>query len=91
METDLGPEPEPDVIRDIQEAVNTDNNFDHFETRPPRNRQFYMKEFVGRVGGILQAREALSDFTVCAECSESIGHWRCEDCIGGRLLCRFCM
>lgn len=94
MEADPGADPEPDLIQDILEPVDTDNNYVHFGTRPTRNQQFYMKEFVGRVGGILQAmqaRETLSDFTVCAECSESIGHWKCEDCIGGRLLCRFCM
>jgi len=46
------------------------------------------------VGGILEAlqhREALPNSTICAECSESIAHWRCDDCIGGKLLCRFCM
>ena len=36
-----------------------------------------MKEFVARVGGILEAlqhREALPDSTICTECSESIAH-----------------
>ena len=53
-----------------------------------------MKEFVARVGGILQAiqaREALPESTKCAECNRSVAYWRCEDCIGGRLLCRVCI
>jgi hypothetical protein len=69
-------------------------NFDHVETPPPKNRWFYMKEFVARAGGILhamQAREALPDSSICSECSESTAHWKCSDCIGGKLLCQFCM
>src|SRR5260370_31094940 len=53
-----------------------------------------MKEFVARVGGILeaiQAREAMPDWMKCADCNNSIAHWRCEDCVEQKLLCRVCM
>lgn len=94
FEPRTGPEPEPDphFHHDIPPA-DIEMNFEHRDTQP-KNRSFYMKEFVARVDGILhamQAREALPNSTICAECSESIGHWRCDDCIGGQLLCRFCM
>ncbi len=68
-------------------------NSDHHDTQQ-NNRFFYTKEFVARIGVILQAmqaREALPDSTICTECSVSDAHWRCDDCIGGNLLCRFCM
>src|ERR1700682_6514625 len=77
-----------------------DENVPNMDTDPLPNRSrkkdrwFYMKEFVSRADGILQAmqtREALSEQTRCAECAESAGKWRCEDCVGGRVLCRKCM
>lgn len=87
-------DPDPEVIPECQ-PHDIEMNFNRHETPPQKNRSFYMKEFVARVGGILQAlqaREALPDSPpVCTECSESTGHWGCDDCIGGKLLCRFCM
>jgi hypothetical protein len=59
-----------------------------------KGRCFYMKEFVSRVDGILQAmqaREALPSSGSCAECPQSTGKWRCQDCMDGKLLCRCCM
>src|SRR6266508_4611198 len=88
VESNPEPEPDPESIDEFQQP-----DFDLHIT-PPRNRWFYMKEFVARVDGILQAmqaREALPNSTSCAECSESVAQWRCDDCIGGKLLCRFCM
>ena len=88
VESNPEPEPDPESIDEFQQP-----DFDPHIT-PPRNRWFYMKEFVARVDGILQAmqaREALPNSTSCAECSESVAQWRCDDCIGGKLLCRFCM
>jgi len=87
------PEPEPDFIQDDQPIADIEMDFeDH--VNPPRNRWFYMKEFVARAGGIIQAmqaREALPDSELCSECSGSDAHWRCDDCVGGNLMCRFCM
>ena len=91
---ELNPVPEPDIIEDCQQPADFEMNLDDSQTRPPRNRHFYMKEFVARVGPILQAlqaREALPGSTTCAECTELVGHWRCVDCTGGKLLCRCCM
>jgi hypothetical protein len=91
--TEPSPDPDPDFSHDFQHPADTEINVDHHKTLP-RNRWFYMKEFVVRVDEILQAlqaREALPNSTMCAECSESIAHWRCDDCIGGKLLCRFCI
>jgi hypothetical protein len=88
--TEHGPAPEPD----IQQPVEMEMDLDNPATPPKKNRWFYMKEFVERVGRILQAvqaREALPESTTCAECNRSGAHWRCEDCIGGKLLCRICM
>ncbi len=93
VQTEPEPEPEP-VNHDFQPPIDVEMNLDESVTPPKKNRWFYMKEFVARVGGILQAmqaREGLPDSTKCAECAESIAHWRCEDCIGGKLLCRICM
>ncbi len=87
LRTEPEPEPEPAFCHDFQQV------FDHHDP-PPKNRYFYMKEFVARVDGILQAmqaREALPDSTICADCFKSLGHWRCDNCVGGKLLCRFCM
>ena len=57
---------------------------DHLEHTPhdgqSKGRRFYMKEFVSRVDGILQAmqaREALPSSDACTECSETMGKWRC--------------
>jgi len=82
-------EPKPSINQPADIEMNAEEY-----VPPKKNRAFYMREFVGRIGGILQAiqaREALPDSTQCAECDKSIGYWRCEDCIGGRLLCRVCM
>ena len=89
------PEPEPISIDQFQHPADMEMNADE-ETVPPskKNKWFYMKEFVGRASSILQAmqaREALPDSNMCAECSRSMGHWRCEDCIERKLLCRMCM
>jgi hypothetical protein len=98
-EPDPEPEPNPEpnptqsIHFDLQDHADIEMNFASHE-RPPKNRSFYMREFVARVDGILQAlqaREALPSSTKCAECSESVGHWKCDDCIGGQLLCRLCM
>ena len=94
METDPEPGPEPVIDLDYQQPADIDMNHDEYVTPPKKNRWFYMKEFVARVGGILQAiqaREALPESTMCAECNHCIGHWRCEDCIERKLLCRVCM
>jgi hypothetical protein len=81
------PEPEYDVIAESDLPAD--------ESVPPtQNRWFYMKEFVERASGILQAlqaREALPESTMCAGCTQSVGHWRCEDCVESKLLCRMCM
>ena len=57
------PAPEPDFIQDDQPIADIEMDFeDH--VNPPKNRWFYMKEFVARAGGIIQAmqaREALPD------------------------------
>ena len=63
-------------------------------TQHRRDRWFYMNEFVARADGILQAlqdKEALPDPSHCAECGNSAGRWRCNECIGCRPLCRRCM
>lgn len=49
-----------------------------------------MKEFVEQVDVILQAlqaREAMPDSTMCADCGKLSAPWRCEDCIGQKILC----
>ena len=64
------------------------------EIPPRRDRSFYMKEFVARVDEIMQAmqaREALPESASCAECGRKVAEWRCDECIGGKLLCRSCM
>jgi len=85
------PEPEPeshqDFSQNFQQAADAEINSQRQDTR---NRCFYMKQFVAQVDGILQAmqvREALPNSRNCADCSESVGHWRCDDCIGGKPLC----
>jgi hypothetical protein len=92
------PEPEPDPVPsindDFQQLGDIEMNADEHVPRLKKNRAFYMREFVERVGGILhaiQAREALPDYTKCAECDQPVGQWRCEDCIERKLLCRLCM
>jgi hypothetical protein len=95
VHTRVEPEPEPDpIINDKFHPPDIEMNAD--ECIPPQktNRAVYMREFVARVGGILQAmqaQEALPNSTTCAECDQSIGHWRCEDCTERKLLCRVCM
>jgi hypothetical protein len=87
------PEPKPDFIQDDQPIADIEMDFEsHYN--PPKNRWYYMKEFFAQAGGIIQAmraREALSDSAMCSECSELDAHWRCDDCVGGKLMCRFCM
>jgi hypothetical protein len=94
-EANVVPEPAPEpAIRPDYEPPDVDMDLNNHVTPPKRNQWFYMKEFVERVGGILQAlqaREALPESTTCAECSRPDAHWRCEDCIGGKVLCRICM
>jgi len=97
-QTNVPTEPDPDPVQEINHDYQhpTDVDMNHNEYVPPqkKNRWFYMKEFVARVGGILeaiQAREAMPDLTKCAECNNSIAHWRCEDCAERKLLCRVCM
>ena len=90
------PEPEPDPVTDhnFQPPADIEMNGDEYVPPPKRNRAFYMREFVARADGILQAiqaREAMPDYTKCAECDQSIAHWRCEDCTERKLLCRVCM
>ena len=80
---------DPDVYSCTQEPADMEQNFDSHNLRTKKG-SFYMREFVARVDGILQAlqaQEALPSHTICAECSKFLGHWRCEDCIGGKLLC----
>lgn len=94
MQTATEPDPEPDVTNQYQQPTDIDMDHVEYVTPPKKNRLFYMKEFVARVGGILQAiqaREAMPDSTKCVECNHSIAHWRCEDCIDRKLLCRICM
>jgi hypothetical protein len=97
-QTDVPTDPDPDQVQEIDHDYHhpTDVDMNHNEYVPPqkKNRWFYMKEFVARVGGILeaiQAREAVPDSTKCADCNNSIAHWRCEDCVELKLLCRVCM
>src|SRR5258705_1038261 len=82
------PEPEPHFVP-------FDGDVDMLETSArPRDRSFYMKEFVSRSGDILQAlqdTEALPNPDTCAECADPAGYWRCKDCFGGRRLCRGCI
>ena len=75
------PEPEShqDFSQNFQQAADAEINSQHQDTR---NRCFYMKQFVAQVDGILQAmqvREALPNSRNCANCSEFVGHWRCND------------
>ena len=86
-------EPEPEPKTGINDPCDIEMNAEGYAP-PKKTRVFYMREFVGRVGGILQAiqaREALPESTKCVECDESIGCWKCEDCIEQKLLCRVCM
>ena len=94
VQTTVEPEPEPAIDHEFQPPADIEMNADEYIPPPRKNRAFYMREFVARVGGILQAiqaQEALPDSTRCAKCDQSIGHWRCEDCIERKLLCRVCM
>ena len=74
----------PDNIDPVQ-APTTDHS---------RDRWFYMKEFVARVDGILEAmqdKEALPDEYLCTNCNISAAQWRCKECVGCNPLCRKCM
>ena len=87
------PEPDPYLTHDAQQPADIDMDSGSHNTQR-KNRCFYMKQFVEQVGVILQAmqaREALPDLAICTDCSQSVAHWRCDDCIGGKLLCRSCM
>ena len=86
----IGPEPKPD--HDMNPSSEHLEPISH--DGQSKGRWFYMKEFVSRVDGILQAmqaREALPSSATCAECPQSMGKWRCQDCMDGKLLCRCCM
>lgn len=99
---DIGPTPDrvPDISVDYTDQVDYSQsadmeiNVDQSNTIPA-NKFHYMKEFVSRVDSILhalQAKEAMSDPPICAKClAESGAEWRCEDCVGGMILCRHCM
>lgn len=85
------PDPGPDHHNYLPPDVDQDNSIPRPRTK---DRWYYMKEFVCRVDGILEAmhdREGLPDPSICPECGESVGQWRCQDCIGCTLLCRKCM
>ena len=78
-QTEPAPEPDPVHNDEYQEPSDSNMNQNDYVPPPKKNRWFYMKEFVARVGGILQAiqaREALPDSTQCAECNRHIAHWR---------------
>ena len=94
METEPALGPDPEYNQEFHQPTDQEMVDVDYRRNPPKNRYFYMKEFVARADGILQAmqaREGLPDSTICANCSDSIGRWRCDDCIGATLLCRFCM
>jgi hypothetical protein len=84
--------PDPD---DILPEVDMDlNGPDGASNSRARQRGFYMKQFVSRAASILQAlmaAEALPDESMCGECAEVVGKWRCCDCTSGHVLCRSCM
>ena len=92
------PEPEPnhaaEFMQDAQELPDMDRTYFEQSNPPPRrDRSLYMRQFVERAEGILQAmqaREAIPDSETCANCGKS-ACWRCDDCTGDRLLCRLCM
>ena len=92
------PDPEPDFAADVEMHQDppdfNPSNPSSCSSDNIKRRWFYMKEFVSRVDGILdsmQAREGLPGSGVCAECANSVGRWCCQECTGGRLLCRSCM
>ena len=92
ISNDIEP-PEPRLDNTHQAIVDMEFDGPDYEA-PPKDRWFYMKEFVDRVDGILQAmqaREALADSGACSQCHKSAGYWRCDDCVGRKLLCQFCM
>lgn len=91
----VNPVPDPDPEPDFIFPNDTDVDMIDISLQTPRkDRSFYMREFVSRVDDILQAlqdTEALPKPEVCAECADPAPQWRCQDCFGGRLLCRKCM
>jgi hypothetical protein len=85
------PEPEPDFDMNPPPSEMLEGTSRHGQSK---GRWFYMKEFVSRVDGILQAmqaREALPSSGACVECPGLMGKWRCRDCMDGGLLCRCCI
>lgn len=90
-----GPDSNSEPIADNGIDENWDS-VDVLQTTQRKTRAFYMKEYVSRIKGILQAiqaREALpdSDSDLCSDCHTSVGRWRCQDCTFSHLMCRRCM
>jgi hypothetical protein len=91
-DVDTEPEPRPNLDWTclLQQSADIEMNCNEPIILPQKNRYFYMKQFVEQVEGILQAmqaREAMPNSLMYAECAESVAHWRCEDCIGNKVLC----
>ena len=79
----------PDMHDFLQDEMQDDNH----ETSQRKERSFYMKEFVSRVGFILdavEATEALPANSSCAGCATRFAIWRCQDCTT-KPLCRQCV
>ena len=55
-EPELGSEPAFDL--DYQQPADINMNHEEYVSPPKKNQLFYMKEFVARVGGVLQAIQA---------------------------------
>src|ERR1700674_914577 len=55
---DPEPKPEPAIRHEYEQPADIDMDLDNHVTPPKKNRWFYMKEFVERVVGILQALQA---------------------------------
>jgi hypothetical protein len=92
IDSAFAPLPEPHLHYDQQPTDIHMNCEQEHTTR--RDRSFYMKKFVAQVDEIMQAmqaRESLPESVSCAECGQNVAEWRCDDCIGGKILCRFCM
>ena len=98
---DSEPNPDPDQWASAemnhfasQESEMDTNGPDSVSNSQPKQRWFYMKEFVSRSDSILRAlmaREALPEASWCSECAVGVGKWRCCDCTSGNVLCRACM
>jgi hypothetical protein len=91
--SNLGPDEDMDNFDPVPIDIDVDPG--NISTEPKSKRQwYYMKEFVSRVDGILeamQAREALPETKMCSECGIVSGRWRCRDCASDRILCRACV